>query len=119
MEPPSSTICHSVAKEPRAKVTLRGAHFGDWRRGVSVVALSFRSFSHRGKYDATRFGWSQSCTSAQHGVAHSQAPAARAATSARTHSRCGATPRPRAAPRDVDHLARVTARHSALKCRLR
>jgi hypothetical protein len=30
MEPPSSTI--SVVKAPRAKVTLRGAHFGDWRR---------------------------------------------------------------------------------------
>jgi hypothetical protein len=49
MEPPSSTIRHSIAKEPRAKVTLRGAHFGDWRRGVSVVALSFRSFSHLGE----------------------------------------------------------------------
>ena len=38
MEPPSSTICHSVAKEPRAKVTLRGAQL----RGLAPRSVSRR-----------------------------------------------------------------------------
>jgi hypothetical protein len=101
---------YSVVKEPRAKVTLHGARFGDWAPlSVSRRAISFRSVSHGGKMTRHALRRSQSCTSARHVVAPAQAHAACADTPARTHSRCGATPRARSAPRDVDHLARLTA----------
>jgi hypothetical protein len=48
MEPPSSTICHSVAKEPRARATLRGAQLRRLApRSVSRRAIVSQLFTSR------------------------------------------------------------------------